>query len=512
MRAKKTWRKTEYEVNLQTLLSAVIQKLWLVGIVSVLCAILVFMGTYMFISPKYQSYTVFYVNNSVGVGENISIDSGDISAAKSLVESYVVILLTRQTLTDVIDYAGVDLDYLELREMITAAAMNNTEIVRVVVTATDAELAHKLAAAIEYVLPNRISAVIEGSSAKVVDTAMVSYGQVGPDYSFNATIGFLLGAMLTVGIIVLRTALNTKITSEEDINQSCLYPILAAVPNMNSMSRGGYYGYGQKKQSLTDRMGNILRQQKLFGPEISFAAAEAYKLLRTKLMFSFADGKRSRIIGVTSALAGEGKSLSSVNLAYSLSQMGKKVLLIDCDLRRPSLAAKLGIQREPGLSNYLTYHNELEEVIQACGIPNEENAFQVISAGQIPPNPVELLGSQRMKELLDALRQEYDYVLLDFPPVGEVSDALTFSKEIDGVLVVVRQNYCDRNVFRNVVKQFSYLETRVLGVVYNCASEGNGLYKKYYYKYRNLKYENSYEADARKARKAAKKSTKQSAK
>lgn len=507
MSAKRTKRKTEYEVNLQTLLSAVIQKLWLIGIVSVLCAILVFMGTYMFVSPKYQSYSVFYVNNSVAVGDDISIDSGDISASKSLVDSYLVILLTRQTLTDVIDYAGVELDYLELRDMITAVSMNNTEVVRVTVTATDADVAYKLASAIEYVLPNRISEAIEGSSAKVVDTAMVSYAQVGPDYSFNAAIGFILGAMLTIGIIVLRTAMNTKITSEEEITHSCDYPILAAVPNMNVVSRGGYYGYGQKKQSITDRVGNILRRQNLLGPDISFAASEAYKLLRTKILFSFADGKRCRVIGVSSALAGEGKSLSAVNLAYSLSQMEKKVLLIDCDLRRPSVAAKLGIQRDPGLSNYLTFQSELEEVIQPCGIPNEENAFQVIASGLIPPNPVELLSSQRMSNLLQMLRQEYDYVLLDFPPVGEVSDALSMAKVIDGALLIVRQNYCDRNVFYNVVRQFGYMQAKVLGVVYNCANDGNGLYKKYYYKYRNSKYEASYEENIRKSYKADPKSS-----
>ncbi len=504
MSAKTTRRKTEYEVNLQTLLSAVIHRLWIVGIVSVLCAILTFMGTYMFISPKYSCYTAFYVNNSTSVN-NVSVDLGDISASKSLVESYVVILLTRQTLTDVIDYADVDVNYLDLRDMIKAIPVNNTEIVRVTVTCTDAEMAHKLASAIEYVLPNRISEVIEGSSAKVVDSAVVSYGQVGPDYSLNATVGFIVGAMLTIGVIVLRTALNTRVTSEEDINQNCNYPILAAVPNMHSASNGGYYAYGPKNRTLSDRLGSLLRQQKLFGPGISFAAAEAYKLLRTKVMFSFADLKRCRVLGVSSALAGEGKSLSAVNLAYTLSQMNKKVILVDCDMRRPSIAAKLDIQREIGLSNYLTHQSDLAQIVQPCGLPDEENAFHVIPAGPNPPNPIELLGSLRMRELLKELAKEYEYVLLDFPPVGEVSDALCLTKHVDGYLMVVRQNYCDRNVFRNVVKQFKYMDAKVLGVVYNCANEGQGLYKKYYYKYRNSKYESSHNAQVRKGGKYSKK-------
>ncbi len=501
--------KPEAEVDLQTLVSAIFRRIWLIGIISVLCAIIAFMGTYMFVSPKYQCYTVFYVNNSISMGDDLSIEYGDISASKSLVESYLIILLTRQTLTDVIDYSGVDVDYLELRKMITAKSMNNTEIIRVIVTADDPEDAFKLAEAIEYVLPNRIAAMIEGSSAKVVDTAVVSNIRTGPDYSIGATVGFLAGALLSVSVIVLRTLMNTRVRSEEDITRNCRHPVLAVVPNMNASSKGGYYGYGQNKQSVSQRMANMLRPHELFGPGISFAATEAYKLLRTKIMFSFADGKRCRVIGISSPLAGEGKSLSAVNLAFSLSQTGKKVLLVDCDLRRPSVAAKLDLERDPGLSTYLTDQCELDQIIQPCGIANEENAFQVIAAGPNPPNPVELLSSQRMSDFLKLLRQEYDYILLDLPPVGEVSDALSFAKQADGMLLIVRHNYCDRNVLRNVVNQFQYMEAKILGVVYNCASENNGLYKKYYYKYRNNHYENKAQSDARKAKKAADHATKE---
>ena len=221
----------------------------------------------------------------------------------------------------------------------------------------------------------------------------------------------------------------------------------------------------------------------MVGQGMSFAASEAYKLLRTKLQFSFAGDGECRVIGVSSAMAGEGKSLSSINVAYSMSQLGKKVLLIDCDMRRPSLATKLKIEKYPGLSNYLTGLNELNELLQNCGIEGEEDAFQVVTAGRNPPNPVELLSSTKMSDLLVSLRQTYDYVILDLPPVGEVSDALALAKEMDGLLLVVRQNYCNRLAVRSAVRQFAFMDSRILGVVYNATTEGRGAYGKKYYKY-----------------------------
>ena len=219
------------------------------------------------------------------------------------------------------------------------------------------------------------------------------------------------------------------------------------------------------------------------GGTISFAAAEAYKLLRTKLQFSFVDDGGCRVIGVSSALSGEGKTLSSVNLAYSTSQLGKRVLLIDCDMRRPTLAEKLPINKTPGLSDYLTGQAPADTLIQLCGIQDDECAFHAISSGRTPPNPMELLSSAKMKKMIATLREHYDYIILDFPPVGEVSDALAAAPLTDGMLLVVRQDLCDRIALNNTVRQFEFVDAKVLGVVFNCATEDNGYGNKYYKRY-----------------------------
>ena len=506
---EKTINKSEeIEIDLSRVFGAVLNKAWLVAMVSVICAMLAFLGTFFFVTPLYQSSAMFYVNNTaLSVGDaTLSLSSGDISASRGLVKTYIVILDTRETLLDVIDYAGVDLTYSQIKGMIQAESVDSTEVFRVVVTNPDPEEAEKIANAIAYILPKRISSIVEGTSAKVVDAAVVPSGPSSPSYSKNTLLGFVIGFALTVAIIVLRELLDTSIRAEEDIEQVCKHPVLAAVPDMAAPSKGGYYyGYGSKKKAAPSKE----QKTSLVGEDISFAASEAYKLLRTKLQYSFADEENCRIIGVSSAMTGEGKSLTAVNLAYTLSQLDKRVLLIDCDMRRPSLAAKLPISRKPGLSGFLSGQSHMENLIQLCGLQGNEKAFHVIAAGQNPPNPVELLSSVRMEKMLNKLRSVYDYVILDLPPIGEVSDALAVAKQTDGILLVARQHYCSRPALGEAVRQFEFVDARLLGVVYNCTTEeaggyGNKYYNKKYYKKYYQRAEGRYASAARSAQNSAK--------
>ena len=481
MEHKEAEQKAEVEIDLRRVFGELSSKLWLIILVSVLLAVATFLGTFFFVTPQYEASAKFYVNNnSLSMGDaSFSISSSDITASKNLVKSYIVILQTRESLNDVIDYSGVDRTYAELTQMITANAVDDTEIFEVVVTSPDPEEAKKIADAIAYILPKRISSIIEGTSAKVVDSAVTPVNPSSPSYTKNTLIGFLAGVVLTVGIIVLHQVFDVTIRTEDDITRNSDYPILSSVPDMAVSSKGeAYYGYGGKK---SDKAGGHGKQPVVVGGEISFAASEAYNLLRTKLQFSFADDEGCRVIGVSSAMSGEGKSLSAVNLAYSMSQLGKKVLLVDCDMRRPSLQVKLPISKVPGLSNYLSGLCSFDDLFQNCGLKGEESAFQVVSAGRNPPNPIELLSSDRMSKLLSKLRGIYDYVILDLPPVSEVSDALAVAKETDGILLVVRQDYCNRIMFHDTVRQFEFMNARILGIVCNCASKsGNGYGKKYY--------------------------------
>ncbi len=470
------------EIDLKRLWYAVWQKIWLIAIAAVLGAVMALVYTKYMITPMYQSTAMFYVNNSsLSVGDtSVSISNSDIVASKNLVNTYIVILKSRSCLNDVIDYAGLDMSYGTLKGMISASDVNETEIFQVTVTHADPQEAHKIANAIANILPKKISTVVEGTSATVVDYAVVPSSPSSPSFSRNAMLGFLMGAVLVVAVVILRTIYDVTIRNEEDILQCCDLPILTAVPNMFARSKGGYYESSDSANTRRKktRKSSSTKKVTLIGKDISFAASESYKMLRTKLQFSFVDEK-CPVIAVSSALAGEGKSLSSSNIAYSLRQLDKKVLLIDCDMRRPTISAKLPVRKEPGLSNYLTGQNSLEVAIQECSI-DDGASFDVIASGQTPPNPIELLSSSKMEATLEELKKRYDYIILDLPPVGEVSDAMVAAKLTDGVLLVVRQDYCNTIALSNAVHQFEFVEARILGIIMNCGGENSARYQNRY--------------------------------
>ena len=482
----------EVEIDIGRIVFAILDRVWLVVLVCVLCAALVFGYTYQFVTPRYQSAAMFYVNNnSFSVGDAaLSISSGDLVTSRGLVDSYIVILKTRETLNEVIDYAGVDLSYREISAMIAAEAVNETEIFRVTVTNPDPQEAEKIANAIAYILPKRIGNIIDGTSAKIVDSAVLPADPSSPSYTKNTVLGFLLGFLLSAGFIALKEIFNTTIRSEEDIAQVCTHPVLSQVPNMQLGGKKNshyYYDYSDKKKTKKQRAKAKAKMQKqneeLIGSKVSFVAAEAYKRLRTKLQFSFVDDNKCRVIGLSSALSGEGKSLTAVNLAYTLAQLNKRVIILDCDMRRPTLADKMSLNKRPGLSEYLTGQHDFKDVVQRYGKGNEEVAFHAVTAGENPPNPVEMLSSLRMERLLESLREAYDYVLLDLPPIAEVTDAMAVASKVDGMLLVVRQNYCDRIVLSETVQQFAFINAKILGIVFNCTSEHSGkYYSKGYYK------------------------------
>ena len=222
----------------------------------------------------------------------------------------------------------------------------------------------------------------------------------------------------------------------------------------------------------------IWNYRSMFGPGLNFAAAEAYKLLRTNIMFSLPDEGRCHILGVTSSVQDEGKSSSTCNLAYALCESGKKVLLLEADLRRPTIGSKLNIRRTPGLTNLLVSREDFHTMVRQCS--NAPN-MDIITAGDIPPNPSELLGSSRMAMLLENLAQEYEYIVVDLPPVTAVSDAVVISKVLDGVVVVVREGIAQRKGLEETMRQLKLAGVRVLGFVYRSA--GDSAKKKYQGRY-----------------------------
>ncbi len=238
-----------------------------------------------------------------------------------------------------------------------------------------------------------------------------------------------------------------------------------------------------KKNNAETEKSFTAQRRLLLGPKSSFYIQEAYNTLRTNIRFAI-PGEGCKRLCLTSGLASEGKSTTILNMAISFAENGSKVLLIDGDMRRPSQARLLIEKASPGLSNVLAGLCTPDEAIRRGIKPN----LDVLFAGEIPPNPLELLGNTRMKELIDTMSKRYDVILVDTPPVSVVSDACEVANVTDGVLFLVRQNVTERDAVLRGIKQLELSNSHLLGFVLNgVVEEGSKGYKqkfRYRYKYR----------------------------
>lgn len=237
----------------------------------------------------------------------------------------------------------------------------------------------------------------------------------------------------------------------------------------------------KKKEDNKSAVMNIAESR-----QVPFAVVEAYKAIRTNLTFLLSNSK-TKVFGITSPEAGEGKSTTSVNMAIAFSQLGDKVLLIDADMRKSSIHKKLKIENDAGLSNILAGFNEYKDVITHIN-----DTFDVITAGQVPPNPSELLGSVRFKELVEAVSKEYSYVIIDTPPIDVVTDALVIAPHTAGLVLVVKDQVTPTDSISRAIESAKFANINLLGAIMNAANPKSGRgysYRRYgYRKYGYRKY------------------------
>ncbi len=235
----------------------------------------------------------------------------------------------------------------------------------------------------------------------------------------------------------------------------------------------------KKKDVNTDKAKNVI------GNDSKFAIVEGYKIARTNLVFSLT-AMESNCVAVTSWSKGEGKSTATVNLAISFAKMGKRILLIDTDLRRPNLHNLLKLRNESGVSDIIAQFGDFEEAVHRDVIP----CLDVLTSGAIPPNPSELLASPYFAELVKKAKAEYDYVIMDTPPLGVVADTLLLKEFVGGYVLVVREKVTTHGDIERALQSVRLADSKVLGFLkVGCEMRGKG-YKKlgyngygYYYKY-----------------------------
>jgi len=319
--------------------------------------------------------------------------------------------------------------------------------------------------------------VEQQNNLRVIEPAQVPGFPIGPRRMFTILVAFLLSTAAGVGLAFLLDYLDNTIKTVEDVSRYAQLPALSVVPAVTGASRRGLGAKGRKALGNgNSRQAQSEAAYQLATLDNQSSAAEAYRVLRTSVLLSAA-GRPPKTILITSGQPGEGKTTTVVNTAISLAQMGASVLIIDCDLRRPTTHKVLGVDHGQGLSTYLSRDVALEGLIQKLPIAN----LSLLPCGPVPPNPAELIISEKMKDMLRELQGRYDHILIDSPPLINVTDPVILSTMVDGVILVVHGGKSTRDVVRRARQELSTVGAKIFGVVLNNVDLRRDGYDNYYY-------------------------------
>lgn len=469
---------------------------WKLIICTLLGALVMFFYSNSRYTPRYTATAKLYVNNnriSIGVTQ-VSISTSDLSASQALVNIYQQFIDSHYVLDaigEALKEKGIEgYDFYTLQGRITTRAADNTQFMRISAWDYSPEAAMAVINTLVETLPVLAENVIEGSSVTVLDPAYSATLLASSVYR-DTLMGALVGLALSAGLVLLYYYfLNDLVTDQSWLLDTYpAVPSLGVVPDTGSENGGGYgygYGYGyataESKPTETDPKERKPkgRREAGVGEKLNFFGREAYNVVRTNVKFSFYGNKTGHVVGVTSSMPGDGKSYTAVNLAYAMAKDNLKVLLVDGDMRKLTMNRFFEKTVPGGLADILCGQSEIFPAIQE-GVLHKN--LSVLFSGSCPPNPSELLGSEQMQALLEALRGHYDYIVLDLPPVGGVIDAVAVSKFLDGMAMIVRHEHTRKKYVRSTMRQLNQAEVRLLGFVYNANTEKLPMYHKYYGRY-----------------------------
>ena len=458
------------QIDLVKLALYLLKRCWLI----IICAAIGFGGMYWRTARNqvntYTARATMYVSNSNPNLINYQYASAsDLNSAVQLLDTYLVVIRSNKVMDVMVerlskDYPGITADFISAS--LSMGSVSETGVLEVRSVTGDPQLSADICNTVVDVAPEEIIRVVGAGSVEVIDYATPPVAPDARNPFRRAMRGALAGAVAAGALLVLLFLLNNKITDTRELTDNYTPPILATVR--------------RRKKDSKDPVTFML------GDDSPMENVESYAKLRMNLLYTLV-GKEHHTVVVTSAISGEGKSTISANLAISCAMGGKRTLLIDSDMRR---SCQRDIFRYPrkaaGLSDVLVGNCKWQRVIRHT----DWDMLDVMPAGQLPPNPAELLGSKEMRELLDALESRYELILLDMPPINIVSDPLVFSDRVGGCIFVVRQNYSDHREVRKALKAAEMTGMNVLGFVFygeNLNESGyyynRKYYRGYYHKY-----------------------------
>lgn len=423
----------------------ILRRNWPVIVALALAGLLVGGAASLLSKPTYTAETQLFVAIQ-GSGTVQELQQGN-TFTQARVQSYVKTVESPVVLQPVIDTLGLDLSAEVLAGKVAARTDANTVLISIAIEDESPVRASAIAAAVANSLINAVDMLEKPKaggtspvSLSVIKPAIAPLYPSAPNTRLNLLVGFLTGTILGLGVALLRTTLDARIRNEDDLRQVTESPLLGAIT------------FDPRASDAP-----LVTQSAPKSPR-----AEAFRQLRTNLQFANVTGTANTVL-ITSSLPGEGKSTTAANLAIALAQSGRTVCLVDADLRRPMVDDYLGLERNAGLTTAIVGAADVNELLQPWG----ENELYVLTSGQIPPNPSELLGSTEMQHLIGRLGDAFDTVIIDAPPLLPVTDAAVLSQHVGGVVLVVGVQKIKRHDLEKSLAGLRLVGANLLGVVLN---------------------------------------------
>ena len=459
------------KIDLVKLFIYMLKRSWII----ILCAIIGFFGWQWYkgrnVIEMYTASGTMYVQN----GNPNLINYGytnetDLNSAVHLIETYTIVVKSNKVMDVIAErlaatYPDISPDYI--RSTISMSSVAETGVVRVTCRTPIPQMSADICNAVIDVAPAEIIRVVGAGNIEVVDYATVPFAADGINKMRRGMVGAMAAAFLAIAVLLVLFLLDRKISDTKELTENFTPPVLASI---------------RRIKGPEDNPSLFLLDEGGVSPD----QTENFARLRMNLLFALGTKDR-RIIVVTSAVPGEGKSTISANLAISCAEAGKKILLIDGDMRRASQRDLFQYDDQlPGLSELLINECSFSDALTHT----QWEKMDILPAGKLPPNPAELLASERMAKVLEDAEASYDLVVIDMPPVNIVSDALVVSKLVTGCLFVVRQKYSDDKEIRKALVAAEMTNMDVLGFVFYGEKIHTDSYynRKHYHKYYNHYY------------------------
>lgn len=440
----------------------ILRRYWAWVVAASLIGLLLAAGITFSTSPTYTANTRLFVaiQNSGAVSE---LQQGN-TFTQGRVKSYVETAKTPAVLQPAIDELGLDLTPAELLGKVRTSAALDTVLISIAVDDESPVQAAALAQAIASSLIEQVEtlerpadAVASPVKLSIVTPAVAPDSPSSPNTGLNLVIGLLLGLVAGLGSALIRAASDTRVRSEASLENITDAPVLGGIA----------FDSGAMKEPLLTQTGH------------QSPRAESFRQIRTNLQFAKVNST-SKTMLVTSSLPGEGKSTTATNMAIAMAQDGQRVALVDADLRRPMVAEYLGLEGKAGLTTALVGTARVTDLLQPWG----DQELYVLTSGQVPPNPSELLGSSAMDGIIRELEGLFDVVIIDAPPLIPVTDATVLAQKGHGVVLVVGSGRVKKHDIEKSLESLSLVGANVMGIVLNLLpTKGPDAYAYTYYSY-----------------------------